>query len=204
MCELGADELCETLKIVGDKFPKLLHSVKWVNIGGGQLFTDDSYDRNKAIISLNKFREKYNVELFMEPCTAIMYNTGVLLATVVDLVSNGVETAIIDASAICHLPDIVNFPYRSEIKGAYAPHEREYTYRLAGPSCYSGDIFGDYSFDTPLHVGSKIIILDTAQYSMVKSIWFNGIPFPSVALQTDDNNPIVLKHYTYEDFLSSL
>lgn len=200
MCEHGAEELSETLRIIGEKFANLLHMVKWVNIGGGQLFTDENYDIKKAIIALQNFQDEFDVDLYMEPCTAIMYKSGCLLTSVVDCVKNGMETAILDASAICHLPDIVNFPYRSEIRNAYEPFERQYTYRLAGPSCYSGDIFGDYSFDEPLQVGDKLQILDTAQYSMVKSIWFNGIPLPSVAVQMDDQTITIVKQYSYKEY----
>ena len=202
MCELGVEQLEETLKQVEHNFGDILRFVRWVNIGGGQLFTDDDYDLDRAIHCLNYFRRHFQIELFMEPCTAIMLNTGVLVASVIDIVDNQMKTAILDVSAICHLPDIVNFPYRSDIYNAYAPFERKYTYRLAGPTCYSGDIFGDYSFDDPLVQGQKIIFLDTAQYSMVKSIQFNGIPLPAVGTISSEEGFKVLKKYNYSNFLS--
>lgn len=201
MCESGVEKLEETLKIIEDNFAKLLHRVKWVNIGGGQLFTAENYDIDRAIACLNIFSKKYNVELYMEPCTAIMYKSGVLIATITDIVDNKIRTAILDASAVCHLPDIVNLPYKCEILHSFPPNEKEYTYRIAGSTCYSGDIFGDYSFEKPLSIGQKIVFLDTAQYSIVKSTHFNGIPLPSIGVLETKNTIKIIKNYDYNTYL---
>ena len=204
MCESGADELSRTLDALGKCFSDLLYSVDWINIGGGQLFTEEHYDIEKAINSLNVFQKQFNVRLYMEPCTAIMYKAGCFITTVVDIVNTNIPTVILDSSAICHLPDIVFFPYRSDVKNASLPFEQSFTYRLAGASCYSGDIFGDYSFDTPLRIGDRIVFEDTAPYSLVKSSWFNGIPFPKVAIQDSDENVEIIKEYGYKEYKTSL
>lgn len=204
MCESGVKELEETLKKIETNFSNVLYKIKWVNIGGGQLFTDESYDIEKAIFCLNSFRKKFNVELYMEPCTAIMYNSGIFVATITDIINNNINTAILDASAICHLPDIVNFPYKCEILNSFPPNEKEFTYRIAGSTCYSGDIFGDYSFESPLSIGQKIVFLDTAQYSIVKSTHFNGIPFPSIGILEPNSKFKILKNYDYEIYLKTI
>lgn len=202
MCESGIEDLEKTLAKVGDAFSNELSQVQWVNIGGGQLFTEENYDLDRAIRSLNLFRNQFNVDLYMEPCTAIMYNTGVLISSVVDIVNNIVPTAILDVSAVCHLPDVLNHPYRIEVLDSGNPNEKEYKYKLAGATCYSGDIFGDYSFSKPLEVGQKIVFLDTAQYSMVKSMHFNGVPFPLIGIYRVETGYEIKKEYSYNTFLS--
>lgn len=203
MCEQYSQSLEKTLRIVSDKFSHCLKRMRWINIGGGQLYTDENYNVENAITSINALQRNFDLEVFAEPCETVVSNVGYTIATVVDIVENGLNSAILDLSAICHLPDIVNSPYRCEVLNASIPLHKKYTYRLTGCTCYAGDIFGDYSFDTPLEIGSKIVFLDTAPYSMVKNNFFNGIKPPSCAIYKNGNVNIV-KDYDYSTFLSIL
>lgn len=204
MCEQYSTTLDKTLKIVSDKFSHHLKTVKWINIGGGQLYTDKDYNIETAITSINNLQKKYDLEIFAEPGETVVANAGYTVASVVDIIDNGIKSAILDLSAICHLPDIVNSPYRCEILNAYPPQQKKHTYRLTGCTCYAGDIFGDYSFDTPLEIGSKIVFLDTAAYSMVKNSYFNGIKPPSCAIYFPNGKIDIVKEYDYNTFLSIL
>ncbi len=204
MCEQFSSTLDKTIKVITTKFNHYLDKMKWINIGGGQLYTDEKYDLEQAISSISVFQNKYNLEIFAEPCETVVLNAGYTVASVVDIVNNGIESAILDLSAICHLPDIVNSPYRCEVLNAYLPYQKEYTYRLTGCTCYAGDIFGDYSFDEPLEVGSKIIFLDTAAYSIVKNNYFNGMIPPYYAIYDHNKEMKIVKEYDYNTFLSIL
>lgn len=204
MCEQFSDTFLNTLSIIEQDFGTYLYKVKWLNIGGGQLFCSPEYNLQSAIEKINHIQNKYNLKIFAEPCETVVSGAGYFVATVTDIVYNGMNTAILDASAICHLPDIVHSPYRCEIFNATKPNTKKYTYRIAGSTCYAGDIFGDYSFDNPLDVGSKIIFLDTASYSMVKSNIFNGIQLPSYVSFKNNHIHKVEKKYGYEVFSSLL
>ncbi len=204
MCEQYSDVLKSTLDIVDKKFEAYLKPMRWINIGGGQLYTEENYDMDIATESVNNFQRKYDVKIFAEPGETVLANAGYIVASVLDIVSNGMNSAILDLSAICHIPDIVNSPYRCEILNASTPYTKKYTYRLAGCTCYAGDIFGDYSFDNPLEIGSKIVFLDTAAYSMVKNNYFNGIKPPSCAICLPNGDIDVVKDYDYNTFLSIL
>lgn len=202
MCEQFSDTFSRTIDIVSNKFEQYLNKIQWLNLGGGQLFTDSNYNLDEAIVCINKLHKKYNCDIFIEPCETVVLESGYMVASVVDIVHNGIDTAILDASAICHLPDVVHSPYRCNILGSDLPNKKEFTYRLAGPTCYAGDIFGDYSFETPLDIGSRIIFTDTASYSMVKNNFFNGIKPPYYAIY-QNNAPIkIVKEYDYHTFLS--
>ncbi len=202
MCEQFSSTLCRTVDIVSNKFEQYLNKMQWLNLGGGQLFTDPSYNLDEAINCINNLQKKYNLDIFIEPCETVVLDAGYMVASVVDIVHNEIDTAILDTSAICHLPDIVHSPYRCNIMNGFPPGKKAFTYRLAGPTCYAGDIFGDYSFDKPLTIGSRIIFCDTAPYTMVKSNLFNGIKLPYYAVY-ECNNPIkVVKKYDYNTFLS--
>lgn len=202
MCEQYSDTFYNTLAIIEKNFEPFLYQAEWLNIGGGQLFCDEEYDLSVAIDLINKMQTKYSLKIIAEPCETVVSKAGYFIATVTDIVYNNMYTAILDASAICHLPDIVHSPYRCEIINASGPNIKKYTYRIAGSTCYAGDIFGDYSFDTPLDIGSKIIFYDTASYSMVKSNIFNGVPLPAYVSMKGDDVFTIEKQYDYNTFLS--
>lgn len=202
MCEQYFTTFINTLNIVEKDFGKYLQQIKWLNIGGGQFFCDKDYPIQKAIDLINRIQSQYDLTIIAEPCETIMSDTGYFVATVTDIVFNEIYTAILDASAICHLPDIVYSPYRCDILNSAAANVKAYTYRIAGSTCYAGDIFGDYSFDTPLDIGSKIIFYDTAPYSMVKSNVFNGIQLPAYVSIKNGDILTLEKSYSYETFLS--
>ena len=204
MCEQFSDTLRRTIDVIDSNFNQYLHKIDWINLGGGQLFTDSSYSLDEAVNCINSLHKKYEFDIFVEPCETVVLNTGYFVASVIDIIHNGIDIAILDASAICHLPDIIHSPYRCNIVNAYLPNEKNFTYRLAGSTCYAGDIFGDYSFNQPLDIGSKIIFMDTAPYTMVKSHQFNGIKLPSYAIYEKDMPIKVIKQYNYDTFLSML
>ncbi len=202
MCEQYSDALLKALNIIENDFGQYLYEIDWLNIGGGQFFCDATYNLPEAIFAINQLQNKYSLNIIAEPCETVMLNTGYFVATVTDIVENQLCTAILDASVICHLPDIVNSPYRCDILNASRPYVKKYTYRIAGCTCYAGDIFGDYSFETPLEIGTKIVFQDTAAYSMVKSNIFNGIQLPYYATIKDGTAITVEKKYDYNTFLS--
>lgn len=204
MCEQYSPILSKTLDIVGDKFDYYLSQLHWINIGGGQLYTDFRYNRNEAIDALNQFQKRFDTDIYAEPCETVLLNSGYTVASVIDIVHNGIDTVILDLSAICNLPDIVNSPYRCKIYNADFPNKKPYSYRICGCTCYAGDIFGDYSFDQPLEIGTKLVFLDTASYSMVKNNYFNGINPPSYILYEHPDRFEVVKEYGYNTFLSVL
>jgi len=187
-----------------EKFGKYLPQMQWVNFGGGHHMTRKGYDTKKLIHLIKKFKTKYNVEVYLEPGEAIGWETGTLHTTVLDIVHNGIDIAILDSSAEAHMPDTIIMPYRAEVLGAAKAGEKKYTYRLAGNTCLAGDIMGDYSFDTPLQRGDAIIFLDQMHYTMVKATTFNGIKLPSIAIQKSDGSIEVVREFGYEDFKNRL
>ena len=203
MCEQNADTLERTLKVVEEKFGSYIHQMKWLNFGGGHHITRDDYDVELLIALVNRIKETYNVQVYLEPGEAIALNTGFLVAEVLDIVHNGMDIALLDTSAACHMPDVLEMPYRPEIIGAGTPNEKSYTYRLGGMTCLAGDIIGDYSFDAPLEVGQRLIFTDMAHYTMVKNNTFNGVNLPAIALQ-DDNGIQVIRRFGYKDYKSRL
>ena len=150
------------------------------------------------------FKSKYGVAVYLEPGEAVALNTGYLVSTVLDVVENGMQIAILDASAACHMPDVLEMPYRPEIVGAGLPGKKAHTYRLGGSTCLAGDIIGDYSFDRPLHTGDRLIFCDMAIYSMVKNNTFNGMRLPSIALADTAGNVHLVKEFGYADFMNRL
>ncbi len=201
-CEEYSEAFLKTINIIEENFGQYLYPIQWLNIGGGQFFSDATYILQDAINIINFLQNKYSLQIIAEPCETVMLNAGYFIATVTDIVENKITTAILDASAICHLPDIVHSPYRSEILNADLPNKKRFTYRIAGCTCYAGDIFGDYSFDSPLDIGTKIVFYDTASYTMVKSNIFNGIQLPYYATVKDNNIYKIEKAYNYDTFLS--
>ena len=204
MCEQNSDTLARTIKVVDEKFGKYIKNMKWLNFGGGHHITRDDYDLKTLIESVLYMKNKYNVEIYLEPGEAVALNSGFLVSTVLDITNNGMDLAILDTSAACHMPDVLEMPYRPNIIGSGKPYEYEYTYRFGGPTCLAGDIIGDYSFKEPLKVGDKLIFCDMAIYSMVKNNTFNGINLPSIVKYSEENGVEIIKEFGYEDFKGRL
>ena len=204
MCEQNADPLERTLDVVEEKFGPYLHQMKWLNFGGGHHITRPDYDIDTLIRCIQRMRDKYELEIYLEPGEAIALNTGYLVCTVLDLIENGMQLGILDTSAACHMPDVLEMPYRPNIIGAGLPSEKPYTYRFGGPTCLSGDIIGDYSFDEPLAIGDKLVFCDMAHYTMVKNNTFNGMNLPAICTYHADGTMEVVKEFGYENFKARL
>ena len=204
MCEQGADTLARTLDAVEEKFGKYLYNMKWINFGGGHHITREGYDVELLISCIKRIKEKYGLEVYIEPGEAVALNAGYLVCSVQNRTKNGMEIAVVDTSAACHMPDVLEMPYRPYIIGSGMPFELKYTYKLGAPTCLAGDIIGDYSFDEPLSIGDKLIFTDMAIYSMVKNNTFNGMPLPSIFLLDKNGQTQLLKKFGYEDFKSRL
>ena len=204
MCEQNSDTLERTLKVVDDTFGSYIKQMKWLNFGGGHHITRSDYDIETLIRCIQFAQDTYGVQVYLEPGEAVALNTGYLVSTVLDTIENGMHLAILDTSAACHMPDVLEMPYRPHIIGADLPNEKTFTYRLGGPTCLAGDIIGDYSFDAPLKEGDKLIFCDMAHYTMVKNNTFNGMNLPSIALYSQENGLQIIKQFGYEDFKSRL
>lgn len=204
LCEQNSDDLESTLEVVEKKFGKYFKDLEWINFGGGHHITRDDYDVDRLVNIINKFKGKYNLEIYLEPGEAVALNAGYLITTVLDIVDNGRKIAILDASAACHMPDVLEMPYRPNIINSGQPNEKKYTYALGGNTCLAGDIIGEYSFDKPLEVGDRLVFCDMAIYSMVKNNTFNGMPLPSIALSDTNGNVKIIKKFGYEDFKNRL
>jgi carboxynorspermidine decarboxylase len=204
MCEQNSDVLERTIKVVDEKFGKFIKNMKWINFGGGHHITRPDYDIETLIRCIMYFKNKYNIDVYLEPGEAVALNTGYLVASVLDIVENGMNIAILDASAACHMPDVLEMPYRPNIIDAGMPNEYLYTYRLGGNTCLAGDIIGDYSFKQPLKVGDKLAFCDMAHYTMVKNNMFNGVNLPSIALYKLNDTIEIVKQFEFEDYVSRL
>jgi carboxynorspermidine decarboxylase len=204
MCEQNSDTLKRTIKVVDEKFGEYIKKMKWINFGGGHHITRPDYDIETLIESILFIKEKYNVDVYLEPGEAIALNTGYLVSTVLDIVHNGMDIAILDTSATCHMPDVLEMPYRPNIIDAGMPGENEYTYRLGGMTCLAGDVIGDYSFNKPLKPGDKLIFCDMAHYTMVKNHMFNGVNLPSIASYNEVEGMKVVKQFRFEDYSNRL
>lgn len=203
LCEQNADALETTLRAVEAKFGEFLPQMEWVNFGGGHHVTRANYDVDLLCRLINDFKVKYGVQVVLEPGEAVALNAGVLVSTVLDVVENDGPIAILDTSCACHMPDVLEMPYRPEVTGAGMPTEKAYTVRLAGLSCLAGDVIGDYSFDEPLQVGDRVVFEDMAHYTMVKTSFFNGIQHPAIAIQRGDAIEVV-REFFYEDYKNRL
>lgn len=204
MCEQNSDVLAETLQVVEEKFSHVLPRMKWINFGGGHHITREDYDTNTLIKCIRHMQDTYGLKVYIEPGEAIALNAGFLVSTVLDIVENGRSIAILDTSAACHMPDVLEMPYRPEVIGAGKLGEKPYEYRFGGPTCLAGDIIGDYSFDAPLKVGDRVVFCDMAIYSMVKNNTFNGMPLPAIYRYSEEEGLILAKQFGYEDFKERL
>lgn len=205
LCELGSDALERTLAAVEAGFGEFIGRMKWINMGGGHHITRPGYDTARLVRVVRAFRERWGVDVYLEPGEAIGLGTGVLVARVLDVVHNGMDIAILDTSATAHMPDVLEMPYRPEIVGAGPPGERAHTYRLGGLTCLAGDVIGDYSFDAPLQVGDTLVFRDMAHYTMVKTSTFNGVRTPSIATWDPVARHLhVHRRFGYDDYASRL
>lgn len=205
LCEQDFPPLQRTISAVEETFADVLHTMKWVNFGGGHHITQDDYQREELIQLIQDVSRKYNVQVYIEPGEAVAIHSGVLIAEVLDIVHNDMDIAILDTSATCHMPDTLEMPYRPDIRDTGLPHEKAHTYRLGGMTCLAGDVMGDYSFDKPLQVGQRLVFDDMAHYTMVKTSTFNGINLPSLALWDSRTDALdIVRSFGYDDFKQRL
>ncbi len=200
MCEQGADVLARTVPHIEKHFGRYLYDMKWINLGGGHHITKEGYDIKLLCDTVNYLKDKYGVQVYLEPGEACALNAGWLITEVLQTQKNGIDIAIADTSAACHMPDVLEMPYRPEIIGSAEAGEKPFTYRIGGPTCLAGDIIGDYSFDEPLSSGDRLVLCDMAIYSMCKNNTFNGMPLPSIYLEKLDGSTELVKSFGYEDF----
>ncbi len=204
MCEQNSDVLERTLQVVEDKFGSFLPQMKWINFGGGHHITRADYDIDTLVRCINHIKDTYQVQVYLEPGEAVALNAGYLVSSVLELGENGIPIAILDTSAACHMPDVLEMPYRPNIIGSGTPGEYPYTYRLGGPTCLAGDVIGDYSFQEALKAGDRLVFSDMAIYSMVKNNTFNGINLPNIYLNTERNGLRLIREFGYKDFKGRL
>lgn len=204
LCECDSFALERTLAAVESKFGHLLHQMKWLNLGGGHLMTREGYDVDHLIKQLKRLQETYGIRVILEPGSAVAWQTGPLVAEVVDIVHNEGAIAILDISATAHMPDVLEMPYRPTITGADEAGVLPYTYKLGGNSCLAGDVIGAYSFAEPLQPGDRILFEDMMHYTMVKTTFFNGVEHPSIGIIRRDGRFDLVRKFDYSDFRSRL
>ncbi len=218
LCEQDSDDLETTLDAVEEKFGEYLPCMKWINFGGGHHITREGYDIPRLERCIRRMQEGYGQTVYLEPGEAVALNAGFLVSSVLEIQGpaekrrqgfggNSVEDglrAILDTSAACHMPDVLEMPYRPPLQKSGQPWEKAYTYRLGGPTCLAGDVIGDYSFDAPLQEGDRLVFEDMAIYSMVKNNTFNGMPLPSIVLKQESGEYKLIKKFGYEDFKGRL
>ena len=204
LCEQNSDDLEATIDAVEEKFRDILHKMEWINFGGGHHITRDDYDIPRLEKCIRRMQEKYGLEVFLEPGEAIALNAGWLVTEVLDLTENDMPIAILDTSAACHMPDVLEMPYRPPLVGSGEKGEKQYSYRLGSQTCLAGDVIGEYSFDEPLHIGDRLVFGDMAIYSMVKNNTFNGMPLPAIILLKKDGSFETLRSFGYSDFRERL
>lgn len=201
LCEQNSDDLEITLKVVEEKFGPYLHKLKWINMGGGHHITRDDYDIERLIRLVKHVKETYDVEVYLEPGEAIALNAGYLITTVMDIVDNaGIKVLVLDASAACHMPDVLEMPYRPPLRDSGEAGKKAFTYRLSSCTCLAGDVIGDYSFDREIGIGDRLVFEDMAIYSMVKNNTFNGMALPDIDVMHADGECEVIKSFGYGDF----
>ncbi|WP_215907655.1 carboxynorspermidine decarboxylase [Geomesophilobacter sediminis] len=205
LCEQLFEPLERTARAFEEKFGAFLPGMKWLNLGGGHHITREGYDIDALVELVLHFRNKYGVEVYLEPGEAIAIGTGILVSEVLDVVHNVVDIAILDVSATCHMPDILEMPYRPEIASGFDAGAKPYDYRLGGPSCLAGDVIGDWSFEKPLEPGDRLAFLDMSHYTMVKTTTFNGIQHPHLCTFEPETWELkVVRSFGYPDFRSRL
>ncbi|MCL2753350.1 MAG: carboxynorspermidine decarboxylase [Defluviitaleaceae bacterium] len=204
LCQQDAEDLLVTWEAFEAAFGRFIPRMKWLNFGGGHHITKKGYNIELLINLIKDIKSQYNVEIYLEPGEAIAIDTGFLVAEVVDILRNEMDIAILDTSAACHMPDVLEMPYRPYITDSGKAGEKPHTYRLGGPSCLAGDIIGDYSFEKPLNIGDRLIFTDMAIYSMVKTNTFNGIKLPDIAVRKIDGKIELVKQFGYQDFKARL
>lgn len=213
LCEQNSDDLEKTLDAVEASFGKYMKQMSWINFGGGHHITRDDYDIDRLVRCIERIRDRYDVMVYLEPGEAVALNAGYLVTEVMDIVDNGIKTLILDASAACHMPDVLEMPYTPPLENAVIVSDAEkagsnsdsgrFMYRLSSYTCLAGDIIGDYTFDHEIHVGDRLVFKDMAIYSMVKNNTFNGIPLPSIYRLSGTECSLV-KEFGYSDFKERL
>lgn len=205
LCEQDSDALDRTLAAVETQFGEFLHTMQWLNFGGGHHITREGYDIDRLCRCIERAQKTYNVQVYLEPGEAVALQAGYLVGTVLDVIEADMPIAILDASAACHMPDVLEMPYRPFIIGSGVKGEKAHSYRLAGKSCLAGDVIGEYSFDTPLGMGDKVVFTDMAIYSMVKTNTFNGLQLPAIARYHSEKDELeVVRQFGYQDFKERL
>lgn len=205
LCEQNSDALERTLDVVLEKFGTYLPQMKWLNMGGGHHITRSDYDVERLCRCIDKVTSRYDLQVYLEPGEAVALDAGVLISTVLDITKADMDIAILDASAACHMPDVLEMPYRPFVIGSGEKGEKAHSYRFAGKSCLAGDVIGEYSFDNELQVGERIAFTDMAIYSMVKTNTFNGLKLPAIALYNDHTGHLqVIREFGYDDFVTRL
>ncbi len=206
LCQVNSDALERAVAAFEQKFGQLIPRMKWVNFGGGHHITRPDYDRPRLVRILREFRARWNdIPVYLEPGEAVALGTGVLVASVMDTFHNGMDIAILDTSATAHMPDVLEMPYRPVIVDAGEPGQRAFTYRLGGMTCLAGDVIGDYSFDRRLEPGDKLVFLDMAHYTMVKTTTFNGVRLPSIATHDPATRTVTVhRRFGYPDYRDRL
>ena len=204
LCEQNSDDLAKTLHDVEKRFAPFLHQCKWVNFGGGHHITREDYDLELLEKLIVDFQRKYEVTVYLEPGEAIALQAGYLVTEVLDIVENGMKIAILDTSAACHMPDVLEMPYRPPLFQSGEANEKAHTYRLSSCTCLAGDVIGDYSFDSPLEIGERLCFEDMAIYSMVKNNTFNGMPLPDIGIVHTDGSYEAIRRFGYDDFKGRL
>lgn len=202
LCEQGFEPLARTWAAAEPRLAPFLAGLKWLNLGGGHHITRADYDRAALVEFIREIRAKYRIDIYLEPGEAVALDAGILVGEILDLPVNGMDLAITDISATCHMPDVIEAPYRPALLGEADSGHR---YRLGGPSCLAGDVIGDYTWAEPLRIGQRIAFLDQAHYSMVKTNSFNGVPLPAIALWNSDTDALrVVRQFGYDDFRDRL
>ena len=205
LCESDSHALERTLKVVEERFGHLLRQAKWLNLGGGHLMTREGYDLEHTIRLIKDLRQKYNLDITLEPGSAVAWETGYLTSTVEDIIdSRGVQAVVLDVSISAHLPDCIEMPYQPNVLGAHEAKPGELAYRLGGLTCLAGDYVGDYGFEEPLRVGDRIVFNDMMHYTMVKTTFFNGVRHPSIGIWHEDDTFELVRTFGYEDYRNKL
>ncbi|OLO39377.1 carboxynorspermidine decarboxylase [Alkalihalophilus pseudofirmus] len=200
LCQQNSDDLDTTLRAVEEKFAEWLPQMEWINFGGGHHITREDYDIPLLEANIKRMQEKYSLKVYLEPGEAVALNAGYFVTSVLDTHQNGMDIAILDTSATCHMPDVLEMPYRPPLFGSGEAGEKPFTYRLGGQTCLAGDVIGDYSFDQPLKSGDRLVFGDMAIYTMVKTTTFNGMPLPAIAVKGKNDDCRVVREFGYQDF----